>query len=144
MKTMFSRLGFLALAVALLAAPAVRAQTGNPPEQPSNPPQQPNATPEANEPRGGDREGLRDLDLSEDQKKQIQAIHQNEKQQLEAIRNDPSLTPAQKREKAKEIRRNSNKQISGLLTPEQRRKWKQIRRQRRRHRRQAFRSRRLS
>ncbi len=144
MKTMFSRLGFLALAVALLAAPAVRAQTGNPPEQPSNPPQQPNATPEANEPRGGDREGLRDLDLSEDQKKQIQAIHQNEKQQLEAVRNDPSLTPAQKREKAREIRRNSNKQISGLLTPEQRRKWKQIRRQRRHHRRQAFRSRRLS
>ncbi len=136
MKTKISRCGFLALAVVLLAVPALRAQT-------STPPQEPNPTPEANEPRGGDREGLRDLDLTDDQRKQIQAIHQNEKQQLEAVKNDPTLTPEQKRQKAKQIRTASNKQISGLLTPEQRKKWNQIRRQRH-HRRHALRSRGLS
>lgn len=129
MKTKISRCGFLALAVALLAVPAMRAQT-------STPPQEPNPTPEANQPRSGDREGIHDLDLSDNQKKQIQAIHQNEKQQLEAAKNDPSLTPEQKRQKAKQIRKASNKQISGLLSPEQRKKWHQIRRRHhhRRHR----------
>jgi Spy/CpxP family protein refolding chaperone len=130
MKKRFLGCGFLALAAALLSGPAVRAQTSAPPPQTGD--QQ-----EATEPRRADREGLRDLDLSNDQKNQIGQIRQNEKQQLEAVKNDPSLTPAQKRQKAKEIRRSSNKQISGILTPEQRKKWNKLRRQNRRNRRRA-------
>lgn len=130
MKKRLMGSGFLALAVALLSGPALRAQT-------SAPQQQTGGQQESTEPRKGDREGLRDLDLSNDQKNQIEQIRQNEKQQLEAVRNDPSLTSAQKRQQARAIRHNSNKQISGILTPEQRKKWNKLRRQHRRNRRRA-------
>ena len=44
-----------------------------------------------------------ELNLSKDQKVQMKALHQENKQQMEAIKNDASLTPDQKKEKMKEL-----------------------------------------
>lgn len=65
---------------------------------------------------GQDRDALK---LTADQKKQLQAIHQSTRDQLMALRNDQSLSPEQRREKARTIREGIQQQVQGVLTPEQ-------------------------
>ena len=68
------------------------------------------------------REGAQDRDamkLTADQKKQLQSIHQSTRDQLMALRNDQSLSPEQRREKASTIREGTRQQVQGILTPEQ-------------------------
>jgi Spy/CpxP family protein refolding chaperone len=70
------------------------------------------------------------LGLTDDQKSQIKAIHQNDKQQIQAIKNDSSLSREQKKERFRDIRQNGNAQINALLTPEQQKKFKQAKHRR--------------
>jgi Spy/CpxP family protein refolding chaperone len=60
------------------------------------------------------------LNLSQDQKNQIKQFRKDEKSQIDAVRNDSSLTPEQKEKKIRQIRRDTHKQVLGVLTPEQR------------------------
>ncbi len=62
------------------------------------------------------------LNLSEQQKAEIKAIMQNTRTQVQAIRNDSNLSPEAKRSKIKEIRDASKAKIMSILTPEQRQK----------------------
>lgn len=75
------------------------------------------------------------LNLSADQKKRINKIRDDAKSQAQAVRDDVSLTPEQKREKMRQIHRDANKQIDGALTPEQRKIWHERKRERHKHRR---------
>lgn len=59
------------------------------------------------------------LNLSEDQKSQIEPILQDEVQQAQAIRQDASLTPEQKRGKMLQLRDSSRARVEAVLTPEQ-------------------------
>jgi Spy/CpxP family protein refolding chaperone len=62
------------------------------------------------------------LNLTADQKSQIKSIHQSASDQVNAIKNDSTLTPDQKEAKIKSIHQNAMQQVSALLTPEQREK----------------------
>jgi len=71
--------------------------------------------------------GKNNLGLNADQKSQIKQIRQTEKQQIQAVKADNSLSKDQKKAKIKDIRQNSTSQINGLLTPEQQQKFAQRR-----------------
>jgi Spy/CpxP family protein refolding chaperone len=59
------------------------------------------------------------LGLTEDQKAQLRPIVMQENQEMEAVRNDTSLTQEQKIAKANQIRDNASPKIKAILTPEQ-------------------------
>lgn len=64
-----------------------------------------------------------ELNLTADQKQKIQPILQSEYTQLKTVQDDPSMSPDQKRAKAKDIHDSASSQISSILTPEQQQKW---------------------
>jgi Spy/CpxP family protein refolding chaperone len=67
------------------------------------------------------------LNLTAEQKTQLQPLFQSTRQQMQALRADTSLTPEQKREKMKEIRQNQMAQMKSILTPEQQQQLQQRR-----------------
>lgn len=66
------------------------------------------------------------LNLTPDQKSKLDPIFQSSRQQVQAVRNDSSLTPEQKQAKISEIRQNTQSQINGILTPEQQQQWQRM------------------
>jgi Spy/CpxP family protein refolding chaperone len=64
----------------------------------------------------------KELGLSEDQQKQVKAINESYKPQMEAIRKDASLSRDQKREKAQALNKEREGKVDAVLTPEQRTK----------------------
>lgn len=78
--------------------------------------------------RGFDRMAQQ-LNLTDQQKTQIQGIFQTQRQQAQAIRQDTSLTPEQKQDKLKALRSSTHQQVQGVLTPEQQQQMKQFREQ---------------
>ena len=64
-----------------------------------------------------------ELNLTDDQKAQLKPMLQSEVQELQAVKNDTSLSPDQKEAKAKAIHQSFKSQISNVLTPEQQKKW---------------------
>ena len=67
------------------------------------------------------------LNLTAEQKSQLQPVFQATRQQMQALRADTSLTQEQKREKMKEIRQNQMAQMKSILTPEQQQQLQQRR-----------------
>jgi hypothetical protein len=59
------------------------------------------------------------LQLSDDQKQKIAAVVDDENKQIEAVRNDNSLSLEQKQQKALAIRQAGSPKIKAILTPEQ-------------------------
>jgi Spy/CpxP family protein refolding chaperone len=76
--------------------------------------------------RGFDRLAQQ-LNLNDQQKTQVQSFMQNQHQQAQAIRQDTSLTPEQKRDKLQQLRQSNHQQMMGILTPEQQQKFQQLR-----------------
>jgi len=74
------------------------------------------------------------LNLTPEQKADLKSIRENEKQQAQAIKNDSSLTPDQKKAKFKELRKSSHEQMMAKLTPDQQAKFKEMRKEHRGHR----------
>lgn len=74
------------------------------------------------------------LGLSADQQSQLKTIHQDERTQAEAIKNNSSLTPDQKRDQLKQLRQADQQKMESILTPDQRTKFQQIREERKEHR----------
>jgi Spy/CpxP family protein refolding chaperone len=109
--------------LAMCSAPAVvnAQQAGQAQQTPqSDPGQQP---PRAEQ--GQNHQGeMANLSLSDDQKAQLQKIHQSAKSQMDGVKNDSTLTPDQKRAKMHEIHKSAHEQIAAMLTPEQRQQWK--------------------
>lgn len=80
-------------------------------------------------PRGpGGPGALARLGLSADQQAKLQAIHQGTKSQIDAVRNDSSLTREQRQAKIKSIFDSTRQQTLGILTPEQQQKFGEGRR----------------
>lgn len=69
---------------------------------------------------------MNELNLSQDQKTQIKSLHQENKQQRDAIKNDASLTPDQKKQKMKELHQSQSDKMNSILTPDQQAKRKQM------------------
>jgi Spy/CpxP family protein refolding chaperone len=68
----------------------------------------------------------KELNLTDDQKAKLKPILEDEKQQMQTIHNDTSLSHDQKMAKAKEIREAHNSQISTILTPDQQKKGEEM------------------
>ena len=67
---------------------------------------------------------MKDLKLSKEQQAQMKEFHQSMKQQMDAIKNDATLTPEQKKAKMKELRQTQQQNMNSILTPEQQEKLK--------------------
>ncbi len=70
--------------------------------------------------RGPWGESFQNLNLTDDQKAQLRTQMDNQRQQIEALRSDTSLTPEQRRAKSQEIMKSGHEQFLAILTPEQR------------------------
>jgi protein CpxP len=71
------------------------------------------------------------LHLTHEQEKQLIPIMRAEEPQLEAIRNDTSLSKVQKLQRLQAIHNQSNPQVKAILTPEQYQQLQEMRQQRR-------------
>jgi hypothetical protein len=60
-----------------------------------------------------------ELQLTPDQKQKIQGVIDDENKQMGAIREDSSLTPEQKQQKAMSVRQEGATKIKAVLSPEQ-------------------------
>ena len=67
------------------------------------------------------------LNLTDQQKTQIQGFRQAGRQQAQAIQQDTTLTAEQKRDKFQQLRASTHQQVLGVLTPEQQQQMKQLR-----------------
>ena len=78
-----------------------------------------------------------ELNLTDTQKEQLRPVLKNQVRELKSVRQDLSLTRAQKLEKFKEIRLELTAKVKTILTPGQFEKWQQIRAEMRNNRRQS-------
>lgn len=67
-------------------------------------------------------EMAKDLNLTDAQKTQMQQLMTQMRPKMEAIRNNTSLTPEQKRTQMQELRKTQMEQMKSILTPEQQQK----------------------
>lgn len=109
--------------IALLSL-SLWAQTAPPPPNPGGP-----AGPRFGRrgPGMGPMAGLRNLNLSPDQKTKVDALMQQQHQQMQALHDNTSLTPDQRRQQAQDLRKNALAQLNSILTPEQQQQLKQMR-----------------
>jgi Spy/CpxP family protein refolding chaperone len=66
------------------------------------------------------------LNLTTDQQAQIKPILENESQQMQALRQDSSLSQDDRMAKMKQIRETSGSQIKPILTADQQAKWQEM------------------
>jgi periplasmic protein CpxP/Spy len=112
----------LALLCLVSGASAIARAQNPPPAPPGQEPGQTQAGPGKTWNRDADLNDPK-LNLSDDQKTQIKKLRENQHAQLQALRNDSSLSEDQKREKFRQVRQDTTKQIEALLTPDQRKVW---------------------
>ena len=67
---------------------------------------------------------MKSLNLTRDQARKLKDIRQQNKVQLEAIRNDASLQPADRRAKLRDLMQQQQDQMSLILSPEQQQRMK--------------------
>lgn len=111
------RWGGLVVLAALISAPVARAQT----------------SPSTSQSESANQRA--DLKLTDEQKAKMQEIRKGTQEQIQAVRQDASLTTEQKRDKARAIKRNARQQSKGILSPEQFHRYQRRTHNRREHRR---------
>lgn len=115
-----SQLLSLFLTAALAAVPALQAQ----------PAEGKNAAHERG-PGGGRGQNLErlseELGLTADQKAKLGPIMKGQMEQMQALRKDESLSQEQRREKGRALREENQKAIAAILTPEQAKKFAEMR-----------------
>jgi periplasmic protein CpxP/Spy len=80
--------------------------------------------------RGNRLEWLsKQLNLTDDQKAKVKPILDDQGKQMRAVREDTSLSQEQKRDKMKEIHEKTDSQINDILTPEQQKKFADLKEQ---------------
>jgi Spy/CpxP family protein refolding chaperone len=70
---------------------------------------------------------LQQLNLTPEQRTQVRSLFQQQRQQVQAIRQDQSLTTEQREAKIKAIREGTHEQLLASLTPEQRQRLTEFR-----------------
>jgi Spy/CpxP family protein refolding chaperone len=68
-----------------------------------------------------------ELNLTDAQKAQLKPMFQQQREQMQALKADTSLTQDQKREKMQQLRADGRKQFLSVLTPEQQQKLREMR-----------------
>ena len=123
----------LALAISLPAAaqsPAANPSSQSAPAQtaPAPPSSVQQNAPSTATPNSAQAQANEDnpLNLTDDQKAKLRPIIADENQQMEAVRNDNSMSQTQKIDKANQIRAQASPKIKAILTPEQLQKLAQM------------------
>lgn len=65
------------------------------------------------------------LNLTQQQQDQLKPIFEKQHEQVQAIRQDASLSEDQKKQKIEALHQDAQAQIKGILTPEQQQQWEQ-------------------
>lgn len=82
-------------------------------------------------PGGGNRPNLdrlaEELGLTADQKAKLGPIMKHQQEEMQALRKDESLSQEQRREKGRALREENQKAIAAILTPEQAKKFAEMR-----------------
>lgn len=73
------------------------------------------------------KEMMKELDLTKEQRSQMKEFHQSIKLKKETINNDQTLTQEQKQIKLKELHKEQKEKLNTILTPEQKEKLKEER-----------------
>jgi len=105
--------------VALTCAPVItRAQDNS--QQQQSPAQTQTQTAPTTRQHARREQLMQNLNLTADQKAQLKTIHETTKSQMDAVKNDSSLSFDQKTAKIRELRHTARMQMVKLLTPDQR------------------------
>ena len=75
----------------------------------------------------------KELNLTDDQKAKVKPILDDEEKQFKAAQEDASLSQDQRHDKMKQIHDTADSQINGLLTPDQQKKFAQLKERRKGH-----------
>ena len=67
------------------------------------------------------------LNLTADQQTQVKTLLQNQRSQMQAVRNNTTLTQEQKKQQIGELRKTNHQQMMAVLTPEQQAQLQQMR-----------------
>lgn len=76
--------------------------------------------------KGGHHDLAKELNLTDDQKPKFQEIMKSSREKMKALHEDSSLTPEERKTKAKAIQEDTATQMKALLTPEQFTKWQEL------------------
>jgi len=114
-----AKLAPLALAIALAVSAAAQTSTGNTPPPASSESQSGPAANTHQSPGGSQQDSENPLNLTDEQKAKLRPIIADETQQMDAARNDATLSPDQKAEKISQIRQAASPKIKAVLTPAQ-------------------------
>ena len=77
----------------------------------------------------------KELNLTDEQKEKVKPILDEQTKQMHATQEDTSLSQEQKRDKMKQIHQTTHSQINDILTPEQQKKFAELKEQQKEHRR---------
>ena len=128
-----------ALALAICLPAAAQSSATNPSSQsapaqaaPAPPSSMQQSAPSTASPNSAQAQANEDnpLNLTDDQKAKLRPIIADENQQMESLRNDNSMSQAQKIDKANQIRAQASPKIKAVLTPEQLQKLAQMQQER--------------
>jgi periplasmic protein CpxP/Spy len=75
----------------------------------------------------------KELNLTEDQKTKLKPVLEDENKQMQSLHSDTTLTAEQKRDKMKDLRQNTDSQINQILTPDQQKKYEELKSQQKMH-----------
>jgi periplasmic protein CpxP/Spy len=73
------------------------------------------------------------LNLTDDQKAKLKTILEDEGKQMRDVRQDTSLSQDQRQDKMKQIHETTNSQINDILTPDQQKKFADLKEQQKTH-----------
>jgi periplasmic protein CpxP/Spy len=76
----------------------------------------------------------KELNLTDEQKEKVKPILDEQAKQMHAAQEDTSLTQEQKHDKMKQIHQATHSQINEILTPEQQKKFAELKEQQKEHR----------
>lgn len=68
----------------------------------------------------------KELNLTDAQKAKVKTVMEGQRAKMKALREDTSLTPKDRRAKARKIRETTHDKFMKILTPEQREKWHKL------------------
>jgi Spy/CpxP family protein refolding chaperone len=76
----------------------------------------------------------KELNLTDEQKEKVKPILDEQTKQMHATQEDASLNQEQKRDKMKQVHQTTHSQINDILTPEQQKKFAELKEQQKEHR----------
>jgi Spy/CpxP family protein refolding chaperone len=126
----------MALVVGLMSMGVITGAEGSAQQEPPAPTNPPNEGAPGRGAGGGNVENRlqnlsKELNLTDAQIEKIRPILKHEVERIKEVRNNTSLSQAEARQRMATIRRNTRQHIAEILTPEQKKQWREMQQERR-------------